>query len=246
MSNLLIVESKNDELFVRAVIEHLNLPYIQVDEHPICYINGFECMDGLNSRKLEDRLTALKNQLHKKEIKAIGIVLDNDGKHEERINLINEAVHNIFETDENILETGKFISVNAKSGNDSFSLKIACYLMNVNGSGELETVLKFIKSKDSPYADCLNNWRNCVENRLNANTPEEKKKVLSDKEFDKFWVNNYIRFDTCSKREKKQADRKCSMNIEKERFKYILEKKKVFDFDNPILDDFKKFLKLFQ
>ncbi|HGY11902.1 MAG TPA: hypothetical protein ENK36_06030, partial [Desulfobacterales bacterium] len=128
MSNLLIVESKNDELFIRAVIEHLNLPYIQVDKHPICHINGFECMEGLNSKKLEERLTALKNQLHKKEVEAIGIILDHDGKREERINLINEAVNSIFETDENILETGKFISVNAKVGNDNFSLKIACYL----------------------------------------------------------------------------------------------------------------------
>ncbi len=243
MSNLLIVESKNDELFIRAVIEHLNLPYIQVDKHPICHINGFECMEGLNSKKLEERLTALKNQLHKKEVEAIGIILDHDGKREERINLINEAVNSIFETDENILETGKFISVNAKVGNDNFSLKIACYLMNVNENGELETVLKFIKSKDSPYADCLDNWRNCVENRLNASTSEEKQKILSDKEFDKFWLNNYIRFDTCSNREKKQAARKCSIR----QFEYILENKKdIFDFDNPILNDFKKFLRLFQ
>lgn len=43
MSNLLIVESKNDKLFLEALIEHLNLSYIQVDEYPICYIDEFEC-----------------------------------------------------------------------------------------------------------------------------------------------------------------------------------------------------------
>ncbi|MCP4350158.1 MAG: hypothetical protein GY795_32175 [Desulfobacterales bacterium] len=148
MSNILIVESKNDEFFVRALIEHLNLPYVQVDKHPICYVNNFECLEGLNQKELETRLTALKNQLPKKDINAIGIILDHDGKREERINLINEAVHNVFVTQENILETGKFISATANVGGYNFFVKIACYLVNVNENGELETVLKSIKAPD--------------------------------------------------------------------------------------------------
>ncbi len=188
-------------------------------------------------------MRALKNQLHKRKVETIGIVIDHDGKREERINLINEAVHSIFETDENLFETGKFISVSAEVGNDSIPLKIACYLVNINENGEIETVLKFIKSKDSPYADCLSNWRSCVEKHFTASTSEEKQKILSDKEFDKFWLSNYIRFDTCSNREKKQAERKCSIK----QFEYILENKRgIFDFDNAILNDFKNFLKLFR
>ncbi|OQY59940.1 MAG: hypothetical protein B6245_04110 [Desulfobacteraceae bacterium 4572_88] len=243
MSNILIVESKNDELFIRALIEHLNLSYVQVDSHPICHIDDFESMEGLNSKKLENRLSALKNQLPKKNMNAIGIIIDHDGKREERINLVNEAIQNIFTAEEHLLDTGKFISAYADVGDDRFDFQIACYLVNVNESGELETVLKAIKSKDSPYADCLGTWRECVEKRLGATSSEEKQKILSDKEFDKFWLNNYIRFDTCSKKEKKRAERKCGIR----HFEYVTQSKKdIFDFDNPVLEDIKCFLGLFK
>ncbi|OQY59745.1 MAG: hypothetical protein B6245_05015 [Desulfobacteraceae bacterium 4572_88] len=243
MSNLLIVESKNDEFFVRTLIEHLNLSDVQVDAHPICQVDAFECMDGLNAKKLHIRLMALKNQFPKREINAIGIILDHDGKREERINLINETVHNVFVTKENILDTGRFVSASARIGEDEFHIRIACYLVNVDESGELETVLKAIKSADSPYADCLQAWRECVEAKKNVITPKDKARVLSDKEFDKFWLSNYIRFDTCSKKERKQADRKCSVR----QLEYVMKNKKdIFDFDHPVLDDFKEFLRLFK
>ncbi|CAA6813620.1 MAG: Unknown protein [uncultured Aureispira sp.] len=38
-------------------------------------------------------------------------------------------------------------------------VEIACHFMNVDGQGELETVLRAIKTKESPHADCLNTWR---------------------------------------------------------------------------------------
>lgn len=97
--------------------------------------------------------------------------------------------------------------------------------------GELETVLKMIKKKDSIYADCLSSWRDCVNKSLDNN-----KENIKDKDFDKFWVNNYIRFDTCSKKEQKQAEKKCTLEKSFE--------KDVWDFDNKILDDLKNFLKL--
>jgi len=95
----------------------------------------------------------------------------------------------------------------------------------------------------------------------------DKQKAITDKEFDKFWISNYkylaksfpvfsiirrypkiygqvlIRFDTCSKKERKQANRKCSMY----NFDYIMEKKRdIWNFDHPVLDDFKAFLNLFK
>jgi len=243
VSNILIVESKNDEFFVKALIEYMNLPYIQVDDHPICQIDDVECMDGLDSKKLEQRLTAISNQLPKRNIESIGIVLDHDGKGAERIELINKAIHKVFTTEEDILKTGEFISAVAEIGEDKFDISIACYLVNVDENGELETLLKAIKSKESPYADCLEVWRDCIENRLKAGTSEEKEKIISKKEFDKFWLNNYIRFDTCSQKERKQAEKKCSIK----QFKYVLENKRdIFDFDHPVLRNFKNFLTLFR
>ncbi|MBV5279564.1 MAG: hypothetical protein J0647_11215 [Campylobacteraceae bacterium] len=97
--------------------------------------------------------------------------------------------------------------------------------MNVDGVGELDTVLKAIKTEDSTYADCLESWKTCL---------EEKGKSISLKDFDKFWVNNYIRYDTCSNQDKRQAGRKCNTEVGI--------KKDIWNFDNSILDDLKAFL----
>lgn len=100
--------------------------------------------------------------------------------------------------------------------------------MNVDGNGELETVLKAIKSKDSTYADCLDSWRDCL---------TQNGKIIRDKDFDKFWINNYFRFDTCSKEERKQIERKCNNEV--------AIKKDIWIFNHPVLKDLKEFLNLF-
>lgn len=116
---------------------------------------------------------------------------------------------------------------------EEIALQLACHLIHLEGKGELETLLKAIKTKPSPYADCLAEWRRCL---------EEKGKTVTDKEFGKYWVNNYIRFDTCTKKERKQAGRKCSMR----NFAYVMENKAdIWDFNHPALAEFKAFLALF-
>jgi len=110
----------------------------------------------------------------------------------------------------------------------SLDIQIACYVMNINGYGKLETVLKQIKSKDSPFADCLENWKKCL---------ADKNHSIKDKDFDKFWVNTYQRFDCCSKKEQKQAGRKCNPETSM--------KKDIWDFEHSVLDKLKDFLKLF-
>ena len=106
-------------------------------------------------------------------------------------------------------------------------VEIGCYITNVDGNGELETVLKAIKSQDSTYADCLEAWKTCL---------TSKGKTITDKDFDKFWVNNYLRFDTCSASEKSQVAIKCNYESGM--------KKDIWDFENPILKDLKEFLNL--
>ena len=94
--------------------------------------------------------------------------------------------------------------------------------------------MKTIKAQDSIYADCLEAWRNCL---------QEKKRSISAKEFDKFWMSNYIRFDTCTRKERKQAERKCSMR----NFEYIMENKKdIWDFEHVALNELKDFLSIFK
>jgi hypothetical protein len=232
VSSVLIVESKNDQVFVEALVKHLNLANIELDA-PLCQIDEYECLNGLSRKRLIAALDSLKYDLITDDIQAIGIILDSDGRQAERLELINNAVREVFATSEQFLDAGELITVSVRADDDDINLQLACFLTNVDGQGELETVLRAIKNQPAVYADCLDEWRRCL---------EEHGKTISDKELDKFWVNNYIRFDTCSKKEKKQAYRKCSM----QNFDYIMQhKKNIWNFDSPVLDEFKSFLRLF-
>ena len=103
-------------------------------------------------------------------------------------------------------------------------IEISVYIMHVNGYGELETVLKTIAFKDATIADCLESWQECLSD-----------KKLNQKEFDKFWIQIYQRYDNCTKKEAKQAGKKCSNEISFS--------KNIYDLDSPILDELKTFLK---
>lgn len=73
MSNLLIVESKNDKFFMEALIDNLN--YDISIEPPIC-INDYECLEGLSKFKLINALKALAADIQKRDIQKVGIVID--------------------------------------------------------------------------------------------------------------------------------------------------------------------------
>lgn len=228
MSNLLIVESKNDKLFMEALIDNLN--YNICIEPPIC-INDYECLAGLSQSKLINALKALAADIQKRDIQKVGIVIDIDNfSVDERIQWVSECINQVFPNSANLSQLGKFIEISTATGE---VIKLSCYFTNVDGKGELETVLKTIKSQDSTFADCLVSWRDCL---------SQEGKSITDKDFDKFWVSLYIRFDTCSNREKKQAERKCSMK----NFDYIMkEKVDIWNLEHPALEELNKFLRIF-
>jgi len=203
VSNLLIVESQNDKYFIEALINHLNLN-IEVGS-PVCSIDEYECLGGIG--KLEEKLNALKGRVAKEGIETVGIIFDADKKGiEKQRKDIQEKIDLVF-------------------GKDS-AIEFKIYIMNVEGYGELETVLKLIHLKDSTVADCLESWQECL--------PDDKK--LNQKEFDKFWVQIYQRYDHCSKKEAKRAGEKCNNEVS-------LKNKKIWNFNHPTLNDLKKFLK---
>ena len=212
---------------MKALVDFINCD-IQIEE-PI-FIDDYESLEGLNETKLITTLKALDADLQKRDIEKIGIIIDIDNDSEqERLELVNKCIKQVFES-ETLLSTKQFIDI---SGDNGTNAKLACYFTNVGGKGELETLLKAIKAKDSPYADCLDSWKTCI---------ESLGKKINQKDFDKFWISNYIRYDTCSNQEQKQAGRKCSMSG----FDYVMEHKKdIWDWDNPTLDDLKEFFKLF-
>ena len=237
--NILIVESKNDKHFVEALIRHLHLqPSLSVSDASICTIDDFECLDGSDQTKLTTALSSLFARVRKNDIEKIGILIDLDNKsvenHLELVNnAIQQAVFDDFEINfsEKLNSVSNFVKIQIDTATEC---QIACFFTNVDGRGELETVLKAIKTQDSTFADCLEAWQQCL--------LEKGKTAVSQKEFDKFWLNNYIRFDTCATTHRKQAERKCSMR----NFDFVLENKpRIFNFDDDILSDLKNFLHLF-
>jgi len=210
MSNILIVESENDQYFIEALIKNINLE-ITVDK-PICSIDEFECLGGIS--KLEGKLKSLIHKILKGEVEKIGILFDANSvgvkKREKeiqgKIDLIKDLLKREYQE-------------------DCSNIEFKIHILNVDGQGELETLLKRIKSKDSTIADCLDSWQECL--------PEDKR--LKQKDFDKFWVQVYQRYDCCSKKEAKQAGKNCNNEVS-------LKKKDIWDFEHEILNELKKFL----
>jgi hypothetical protein len=228
VSNIVIVESKNDAIFMQAMVEQLKCD-IQVD--PPIHIDNYKTLEGLSETKLIITLKDLEADLQKREIEKIGIIIDIDNNSEpDRLEWVNKCIQQVFSESESLSSTKQFIDI---CGDNGTQAKLACYFTNFEGEGELETLLKGIKAKDSPHADCLDCWKKCI---------ESKGKKIKQKDFDKFWVSNYIRFDTCLKQEQKQAGRKCSMY----EFDYVMKHKKdIWNWEHPALDDLKEFFTLF-
>jgi hypothetical protein len=227
MKNILIVESANDKFFIQAMIQNLQIENTEVAETFLVEIDDFEEMDGMNPEKLKLALRNIQSRARKEEIGKIGIILDIDDKtKEKRISLVNDAISDVFKKENTLSSINSFSNISIDKNTEA---QIGCYFTNVNGEGELETLLKAIKSANSPYADCLESWQQCLE--------DCQVKPLKKKDFDKFWVNIYIRYDTCSKSDAKQAGRKC--NNEASMLKPI------WNFQHEYLNELTDFLRMF-
>lgn len=234
MSNLIVVESKNDKYFIESFIEKLNLSNIEVGQ-PICNINDFDCLGGISN--LNAMLKALKPDSYSK----IGIILDADEVGiEERIKLINESLKSIC----NDIELKE---INHLNESKELDLEIACYITNIQGKGELETVMREVHSNDSTYADCLESWKECL---------SSKGIEIKQKELNKIWVSNYLKYDTCIGKDKKQKSKKCANELinntnNKAEIENNLQsnditiKKDIWNFEHSSLSNLKDFLQLF-
>ena len=156
--------------------------------------------------KLKKRLKELKAKVKKDDIDKLGIIVDADEK-------------GVAERKKEVLNICNEIF------NDIY-IDCSIYIINKNGYGELEDILLDIKSKDSFVSDCLDVFQKCI--------PNDKK--LSQKEINKLKINFYHRYDGCSKKERKQAQRKCNNEVS-------FKNKNLYDFDHEILNDLKQFLK---
>jgi len=214
--NKLIVESHNDKYFIEALLQELNIIDLQIEE-PLCNVYEYICLDGIGN--LKNKLQNMKLD----EIDKIGIILDAD-----KVGIDNRLKEiNILFKDLNI--DIEFTQNNDFQKDDINDMSVGIHILNIDGYGELEDILYKIKIKDSIFADCLNGWKKCI---------EENQKEISQKDFIKFWINNYIRYDTCTKKEQKRVSEKC--NFEKAM------QKDIWNYKDNVLDDLKEFLLKFK
>jgi hypothetical protein len=88
VSNLIIVESHNDQYFLQVLIKHLNIANLQIGS-PICSVDDFECLGGLSEKRLMQRLQEIKVDQYQK----IGVLVDADEEGiDKRVALVKRAM----------------------------------------------------------------------------------------------------------------------------------------------------------
>jgi hypothetical protein len=252
--NVLIVESENDEYFIEALVSQL-----RQRETDVCSIDFFK-HSSLSAAKLTAEITTALSDVMSRGVRKIGVILDlDDDTIQNRLNLVNQCLKEAFkeltgnELAKLLTSTGEVISIKM---DEYITIQFACYFMNVDGNGELETVLKAIKRKDSVFADCLvDSWQPCFEakgKKLQQKKGEQAD--ISNKDITKLWIDFYKRFDTIPKRTERNAhttDWKGIWTGETAPNKYGETKSMkprgadIFDLNHEKLADLNQFLKLF-
>lgn len=228
--NALITEGIDDGYFAAALVENIN-----AEGKVTCSFERYTALKGLNENALVQDLQGKIGEIRRGKIRRIGILIDQDlYDKENRLSFLNGAIKKAFGEDTVLKDTNVLYLIDLDSVT---SVEIACHFMNVEGQGELETVLRAIKTKDSPHADCLGAWRTCL---TRAN------KTITEKEFVKMWMSNYLRLDTCSSSKfRGNKGKYCSMNG----LNKILERKEdkaIFNLKAKELTDLRTFLSLFK
>lgn len=251
--NVLIVESKNDEYFVEALVRNnkSKTNAVSIDEYKYYSLSSEE--------KLATTIENVFNEAIKKGTDKVGIILDLDNKTKtNKISLINNSIKKALAVmpdsvfDNLLSDINKFETVTL---NEETEIKVACYFTNVDGKGELEDILKAIVPKDANtvFADCLyEGWKNCFENKGKKLVRSgESGGDITDKELKKLWVDFYKRFDTLNKKERKQAEKNTEWKtvmlgrVDSKGKTIAARGKQIFNLDATILDNLKDFIKMF-
>jgi len=246
--NILIVESENDEYFIQALAKKISL------DNKVCHIDKYE-RSSLDSegKNLTLKIVTTLTKIIGRGVSKIGILLDLDNAtHENRIELLNKCLRKAlidigFDVPNTLLTNVKeFITIPI----DGLEVKIACYFTNIDGKGELETVLKAIKSKDSVFADCLyDGWQKCLEQKGKTVAAKGEQGDISDKEILKLWIDFYKRFDTLKKSERNEesTDWKGIMLGETTKGKKLenVRGEDIFNLQSDSLTDIMSFLEMF-
>ncbi|MDQ5770914.1 DUF3226 domain-containing protein [Thiothrix subterranea] len=222
--NVLVVESHNDNFFVERLIADMTSLRLQVS-NPIFTIDEYKCLtDGLSKAELVRKLKELLTEIDKHLPDKIGIMVDADDEGiDAKLNLINAALK----------EAGfcaTLPSVSTWVHDAEQGIHVSCYVLHVDGHGDLETLLRRIQLEGTLFADCLESWRQCL---------QKNGKEIKQKDFDKFWVSVYQRFDQCSKKERQQVERKCTDEVS------MKKEPPIWNFEHAALAELKAYLGMF-
>ena len=135
MKNIILVEGKDDKAFIEYLTQSVEVKPFSVD-----------VLGGLSKDAMTKRLDSLKTGFLKTPFEKLGIIIDQDSfSTVERLTLINECLQAVFGVQ--IIDVSTFVQTEI----DGIPLQIACYFVNFEGKGELESLLTRIKTEDSPF-----------------------------------------------------------------------------------------------
>jgi hypothetical protein len=248
----LIVESSNDEAVFKALVKHINqTDKIEVGNADLEQIE-FEIKSAneeQDSKALKEALKSIIPKIIKGHYDKIGIIWDMDEFQQDkkypqtndriqyRISQMNNAIQSaikelplysvVFENA--ITTTNQFVNLIVQE----VKATIGCYFVHYQGKGELEDLLKVIKSKPSPIADC-------VDNKLPECLKLHNEKALRSKDLVKLWVNNYQRYDTLPKSDRNDKNTTWEGMMKRNIFDFskdeVVELKELKDFLTKIVE----------
>lgn len=234
---LIIVEDDSDKYTFEAIIRHIHLQNnLSVATTP--NIDWKLIADENNPQKptaLIKALNSLRNDISNEKYDKIGIIKDMDtNSKEDRLLLVNNALREAYPDEaQELVDVNSPVSFNFQqnSTGNNLAIKFACYFVHLNNRGEIEDILKAIKTEPSPIADCIDSH---LPECLEVNNDDE----LREKDLVKLWFNHYQRYDTLPKEKRKSPYTTTQ---------YIMENRvHLFDFDKDIveLNELKTFLSM--
>ena len=236
---LIIVEDDSDKYIFEAIIRHIHLQ----DNLSVTTTDWKSIADEANADKPTGLIKGLKgllNDISNEKYDKIGIVKDMDTNTiSDRLLLVNNALKEAYpDAAQEIKDVNNLVPFTfIQNGTElPITVHFACYFIHVINEkgiakGEIEDILRAIKAKDSPIADCVDEH---LPNCLNINNEHE----LREKDLVKLWFNHYQRYDTLEKKYR---------TFPFTTTRHIMENRSdIFDFDKNDLPEFselKDFLK---
>lgn len=238
IKTLIIVESPNDEAFIRLLLNNLSLSSVEVEPIETIGIENLHKIEGTDIRgksALDEKIDKLKGQLRIEKyskVEHISVILDSDspptGGVQKSIELVNNAFGSRLRVYPNFTHEAEQKKITANIGGELISISVSCYFVKMeNGEGHLDMVLKAIATKVNEVLYCQ-----CMEDVL-LPCVQQKGGTIGD--FEKQWINFYIR-SFATPKQLKSADGLLP--------KLIVDKgKDIFDLDHKLLKGLNNYLK---